>query len=451
MRKKINCFVDDNLERGGDNSYALEGYRAIKDFGGDLLQELCFLPWRVDELAKILDCRNKYGLVVLPVFYCVGPCEVDKQNERFADAIFEFELNFKDKLDKVPRWRSELTRAASIYGWDYQVIRPKSILVNEIVEDILKKLNGASSGKTTIAQGFYSDIYATYEGCCFFENGREEAKHHGGLVHLRRKFPSQILEDQNLHYSTTTTTTLGSTFTVKRIQRKRVLLVLDDVNDVAQVEFLIGMCDLFDPESRVILTSRDKQVLENWVDEIYEVQSLDHCEALLLFSSKAIRRNCPMKDFVEESNTVLNYLQDNRLALKGTEHVEGIFLDVSGISAMELGRQAFSRMHNLRLLKGYDCEVKDSHKKFLATAIESTTCFPGSKILVWFCCHSFGCSLTMQLPSNWTSCGFWGLSVFVVLDFKKHHYYYYDYDIQLKCTIRLKAHGVDSAVAVHHC
>uniref|UniRef100_A0A6N2LEI2 Disease resistance protein Roq1-like winged-helix domain-containing protein n=1 Tax=Salix viminalis TaxID=40686 RepID=A0A6N2LEI2_SALVM len=56
-------------------------------------------------------------------------------------------------------------------------------------------------------------------------------------------------------------------------------------------ELLHGRHRSFGPGSKVLMTSRDKQVLNNVVDETYEVERLSYEEALQLFSSKALK-NC---------------------------------------------------------------------------------------------------------------------------------------------------------------
>ena len=46
-----------------------------------------------------------------------------------------------------------------------------------------------------------------------------------------------------------------------RLYNKKVLLVLDDVNDLSQLENLVGKQDWFGPGSRVIVTTRDMHLL----------------------------------------------------------------------------------------------------------------------------------------------------------------------------------------------
>jgi hypothetical protein len=77
-------------------------------------------------------------------------------------------------------------------------------------------------------------------------------------------------------------------FVRERLRRKKVFIVLDDVDDVMRLEewrdLLYGRNSSFGPGSKVLITSRDKQVLNNVVDETYEVEGLNYEESLQLFS-----------------------------------------------------------------------------------------------------------------------------------------------------------------------
>ena len=228
--------------------------------------------------------------------------------------------------------------------------RPESSLVEQIVHHILKKLNYASSsdlkglvgmdsrmkqieallctqllevrfvgiwgmggtGKTTIAGEIFNKIAREYEGHYFLANVRESEKN-GGLFRIRDELFSKITEEENLHIRTPR---IGHPFIKDRICRKKILIVFDDVNDVDQIEMLLGGCESFGPGSRIILTSRDKQVLKKYADKIFEVEGLNHREALHLFSLHAFKDNQPPYNYMELSVRAINYAKGNPLALK---------------------------------------------------------------------------------------------------------------------------------------
>nr|XP_034908309.1 disease resistance-like protein DSC1 [Populus alba] len=351
-RKQIKTFIDDKLERGEEITDAL--LRTIEESRISVIifsRNYASSPWCVDELVKILECKKEYGQIVLPVFYHVDPSDVDEQTGSFGNAFAELERKFEQKMDKVPRWRADLTSAANISGWDSQVTRPESRLVDQIVHHILKKLNYASSsdlkglvgmdsrmkqieallctqlpevcvagiwgmggiGKTTIAGEIFNKIAREYEGHYFLANVREESEKNGGLFRMRDELFSKITEEENLHIRTPR---IGHPFIKDRICRKKVLIVFDDVNDVDQIEMLLGGCDLFGPGSRIILTSRDKQVLKKYADKIFEVEGLNDREALHLFSLHAFKDNQLPYNYMELSVRAINYAKGNPLALK---------------------------------------------------------------------------------------------------------------------------------------
>jgi hypothetical protein len=195
--------------------------------------------------------------------------------------------------------------------------------VDSRIEQINKLLSTVSSdvrtigiwgmggiGKTTIAGAFYDSFSSQYEGHHFLQNIRQESEK-GRLNDLRDELLSKLLEEQNLRVGTPHI----PTFIRDRLCQKKVLLVLDDVNDVRQFQHLIEERS-FGEGSVVVITSRDKQVLKNVVDEIYEVEELNSHEALQLFSLNAFKGNQPPKAYMELSITAINYAKGNPLALQ---------------------------------------------------------------------------------------------------------------------------------------
>jgi hypothetical protein len=92
------------------------------------------------------------------------------------------------------------------------------------------------------------------------------------------------------------------------------------VDDLMRLEewrdLLDGRNSSFGPGSKVLITSRDKQVLKNVVDETYEVEGLNDEDAIQLFSSKALKNYIPTIDHRHLISQIARHVQGNPLALK---------------------------------------------------------------------------------------------------------------------------------------
>ncbi|ESR55398.1 hypothetical protein CICLE_v10018611mg [Citrus x clementina] len=354
-RKKIKTFIDDEeLRRGDEISPALlnaiEGSKiSVVIFSKDYASS----KWCLNELVKILECKNMNGQMVVPVFYHADPSDVRKQNGTFGDAFVKHEKQFRDVPEKVQKWRAALTEASNLSGWDSMNIRPEAKLVDEIINDILKKLKARSfssdfngfvglnsrieeiksllciglpdfrivgiwgmggTGKTTLAGAIFNLISWEFEGKCFMANVREESEKGGGLVHLREQVLSEVL-DENIKIRTPDL----PKYMRERLQQMKIFIVLDDVNKVRQLEYLTGGLDQFGPGSRLIITTRDKQVLDNFGvlnTNIYEVNGLKYHEALELFCNFAFKHDYCPDDLLVLLERVVKYANGNPLALR---------------------------------------------------------------------------------------------------------------------------------------
>ncbi|XP_024043494.1 TMV resistance protein N isoform X3 [Citrus clementina] len=353
--KKIKTFIDDEeLRRGDEISPALlnaiEGSKiSVVIFSKDYASS----KWCLNELVKILECKNTNGQIIIPVFYGVSPSDVRHQNGTFGDRFDELKKQFEDKPEMVLKWRDALTETSHLAGHESTKFRHDAELVNKIVEDVLKKLEkitvstdssnglvGLNSrieqikpflcmdlwdtvrivgiwgtggiGKTTLAEAIFDQFSGEFDGTYFAKNVRRKSETEGGLEDLQKEMLSTILSEKlevagpNIPQ-----------FTKGRVRRMKVLIVLDDVNKDEQLEGLIGGLDQYGPGSRIVVTTRDKQVLEKFgVEKIYGVNGLKFDEAFEHFCNFAFKENhCP-EDLNRHSWRVVKYANGNPLVLK---------------------------------------------------------------------------------------------------------------------------------------
>lgn len=172
-------------------------------------------------------------------------------------------------------------------------------------------------GKTTLANIIYNKVLYQFTGHCFIRDVRGRIEQSGGTVlNLQEEFVSKLLSDKkNLKLD-------GTTFSheiQEMLSKRKVLIVLDDVDDFIKLEELAGCLHQFGSGSRIIITSRDRQVLENCTGSdynIYAVEDFNYSNALKLFCRFAFQNDHPTADLRILSDRIVNYAKGNPLALK---------------------------------------------------------------------------------------------------------------------------------------
>eukprot|EP00257_Ricinus_communis_P026180 XP_025013594.1 disease resistance-like protein DSC1 [Ricinus communis] len=293
--------------------------------------------------------------MVVPIFHNVDPDDLGNQRGKVAEAFAKHEENFKEK---VKMWKDALTKVASICGWD-SLQWEETIFIEQIVRDISDKLIYTSStdtselvgmgshiaemekklclelngvhmvgiwgmggiGKTTIAKLIYDMLSSQFEVHCFLSNVKEHFEKHGAAV-LQQKLLSNVLSERR----SLNAWTFNASFNVikRALHHRKVLLVLDDVDDYKQLEALAREPNWFGEGSRIIITSRDYHLLDSHgVESIYEVQYLKTDHALQLFSLHAFKQNNAKIEYLELTKQFSSYAKGLPLAVK----VFGSFLN----------------------------------------------------------------------------------------------------------------------------
>ncbi|KAG2667417.1 hypothetical protein I3760_15G114000 [Carya illinoinensis] len=116
-QRGINTYIDNNLERGEEIwpelSNAIErSMISIIVFSKNYAES----RWCLNELLKILDCKEKMKQFVLPIFYNVYPSEVRNQKEDFGKAFTKLSERIKDNV-KVLEWKAALKKVADLSGF----------------------------------------------------------------------------------------------------------------------------------------------------------------------------------------------------------------------------------------------------------------------------------------------------------------------------------------------
>ncbi|KAF8016567.1 hypothetical protein BT93_H1936 [Corymbia citriodora subsp. variegata] len=349
----IYTFIDnEELKKGDQISPVLmeaieESHIAIIVFSKDYASSW----WCLEELVKIMECKEQKDLIVIPVFYKVDPREVRGGRESYRRALAKQESKFRKNSAKVEGWKKALFDAGSLSGWHLND-GDESELIQEIVKKISTKLHcplrvakhpvGIYSrvielksilnleskdnvlmvglwgqgglGKTCLAKALYNDLFRKFDGACFLADVGETSKGSGGLVTLQEK----ILEDILLLLRKLKVSNVdeGINLIQRRLCRKKVLLILDNVDALCQLDTLAGKCEWFGNGSRIIVTTRNKQLLTCHKidqDHVYKVEILNNSQAHELLSKHAFQTHQIRTDLVD---CALNYAKGLPLALE---------------------------------------------------------------------------------------------------------------------------------------
>ncbi|KAK2398539.1 disease resistance protein RPV1 [Trifolium repens] len=353
--KGIITFIDDNHLHKGDQitPSLLKAIQNSRIAIVVLSKNYASSSFCLQELCKIIDCVTENGVLVWPVFYDVEPSNVRKLSGSFGEAMAEHEVRYSGEIDRLEKWKKALNQVANLAGFHYkkgdgyehefigkiveQVSREIKLVTLPVVEyrvglepqrqNVLSLLNVECDdrvvmvgihgiggiGKTTLGLEVYNLIVHQFEGSCFLENVRENSEKHG-LMYLQKIILSEIVGEKEIEL---TSVKQGISVIQQRLRQKKVLLLLDDVDEEKQLNAIAGRHDWFGLSSRVIITTRDKGLLTcHGVESMYEMHGLSKKDAFELLRQKAFKTNKVCPRYADVLNRALTYASGLPLALE---------------------------------------------------------------------------------------------------------------------------------------
>ncbi|XP_031372779.1 TMV resistance protein N-like isoform X2 [Punica granatum] len=170
-------------------------------------------------------------------------------------------------------------------------------------------------GKTTLAMAVFNQLCDHFEGCSFLLDVQETTKRKG-IEHLQR----QLLQDLGVKAADITITDENDGIKIisKKLQNRRVLVVLDDVPDHQEYTGKLAReASWFKVGSRIIITSRRKMVppFKGGTVKTFEAEPMEFKESLL-FSRHAFGKETPRDDSLDLSKEAIRITGGLPLALE---------------------------------------------------------------------------------------------------------------------------------------
>ncbi|CAN1270444.1 Disease resistance protein L6 [Linum perenne] len=353
VHSQIRTFRDEEELRKGETiaPSLVQAITESKIYIPILSERYASSKWCLQELAKMVECcRKGKGHIILPIFYFIDPRDVRHQAGVYEEAFEQHSKKHDPRI--VQEWRTALLEVGQMKGWhvtendsqgaviadvfttvelhlrsNYTLVTEELVGIDSHVQEVMRLLNLdigdlkivgihgiGGMGKTTIAKAVYDSICTSFDRCCFLENIRELLLKNDGIMSLQNKFISSILRDDVRVKDASE----GVRMIRDRVCKyKKVLVVLDDVDDTFEFDQILGKLGHFSSESRFIITTRDKRVLELLQDyNLYEPKEMSYDHSLQLFSKHAFRMDYPPEDHATLCDDFVKVAAGLPLALK---------------------------------------------------------------------------------------------------------------------------------------
>ncbi|VVA91677.1 unnamed protein product [Arabis nemorensis] len=223
---------------------------------------------------------------VIPIFYGVDPSDVRHQRRSFGLG------NYRGRVtaDKVLGWEEALNLVAGLSGVDSSHCADDATMVKGIVEDISSQL--ASMQPTPL-----DDLGRRFPAHCFIANVDQTCEE-DNLREVQHQFLCDILSTKQVRKIMSVQS--GAKLIQSRLANLKVFIVLDGVEKVEQLNALAKETSWFGQGSRIIITTRNKRLLDSCrVTTVHEVQCLESEESLKMLKNFAFEGGVPPGDAYE--------------------------------------------------------------------------------------------------------------------------------------------------------
>ncbi|XP_039165315.1 disease resistance protein RUN1-like [Eucalyptus grandis] len=294
--------------------------------------------WCLHELVEMLKCKRRKGQIVLPIFYKVEPSQVRHSIGRLRDAINAHKKIMDEMVMK--EWEEALKEVSFLKGWEsekidnghegtlvdivvkkvmgelkrfFQLNVPEQLVgINDHVQQIMSKIDAESNGtriigiygmggigKTTLAKVLYNKLSSQFDYRSFVANIRETYQRKG-IECVQKQLIYAIIgslcEVSNVDE--------GINVIKSQFTSKKVLVLLDDMDDCTHLSALVGDGSWFEAGSIVIITTRNKSILdEGRAGYMYQLKELSFDQSLILFGRHAFRKDSPFDECIYQKDS----------------------------------------------------------------------------------------------------------------------------------------------------
>nr|AXU93534.1 RPP4/RPP5-like protein [Arabidopsis thaliana] len=330
LRGKAITFIDDEIERS--RSIGPELLSAIKESRIAIVifsKNYASSTWCLNELVEIHKCYTNLNQMVIPIFFHVDASEVKKQTGEFGK-VFEETCKAKSE-DEKQSWKQALAAVAVMAGYDLRKWPSEAAMIEELAEDVLRKTMTPSDdfgdfvgiedhieaiksvlcleskearmvgiwgqsgiGKSTIGRALYSKLSIQFHHRAFITYKSTSGSDVSGMkLSWEKELLSEILGQKDIkieHFGVVE----------QRLKHKKVLILLDDVDNLEFLKTLVGKAEWFGSGSRIIVITQDRQLLKaHEIDLVYEVKLPSQDLGLQMICRSAFGKDSPPDDFKE--------------------------------------------------------------------------------------------------------------------------------------------------------